>query len=257
MQAKVYLRFYEELNDYLPPDRRKICFTHAVQDGSRITDVLRMFGVALDEIELILVNGESVDLAHPLQDGDRVSIYPVFEALDITSQLQVRSRPLREIRFIVDTDLGKLAKYLRMLGFDTLYQNDYEGDDLVALSRNEKRVLLSKDGDLMKRSRLSRAYEVRATTPRQQLVEVLARFDLFGMMKPFDRCLRCNARLAPVRKQDVIDRLTPETAEHYDQFWLCPVCRRLYWEGSHLHRMNRFVQEILAQGRASQQKEDV
>lgn len=246
----IYVRFYEELNDYLPPDRRKVFFAHAVENGSTVKDVLRTFGVPIDEIDLILVNSESVDLAHRLRDGDRMTIYPVFESLDITSELRLRSRPLREIRFIVDSHLGKLAKYLRMLGFDTLYKSDCEDDDLIALSRNEKRILLSRDGDLLERRGLTHVYRVGATTPREQLVEVLTRFDLFAMVKPFDRCLRCNQQLEPVRKQDVIDRLPPRTSAHYDEFWLCPICGRLYWEGSHLHNMDRFIQVILAQGQA-------
>ncbi len=202
----------------------------------------------LGEIDLILVNGESVDLSYSLQDSDRVSVYPVFESLDITPQLRIRSRPLRKISFVVDTQLGKLAKYLRMLGFDTLYRNDYQYDALVALSRDQGRLLLTVDSDLVQHSDLTRAYHICALTPREQLVEVLTRFDLFTMAKPFCRCLRCNEQLRPVRKQAVIERLPPETGEHYDEVWMCPVCGRVYWEGSHLHNMDRFVQEIMAHG---------
>jgi sulfur carrier protein ThiS len=114
MQVQLTLRLYEELNDYLPPDKRKVSFAHAVEDGSTVEDVLRILGVPRDEIELVLVNGEPADFSHRLHNGDRVSVYPVFESLDISSQLRVRARPLRELRFVVAGNLNRLARTLRI-----------------------------------------------------------------------------------------------------------------------------------------------
>jgi sulfur carrier protein ThiS len=175
MQVQLTLRLYEELNDYLPPDKRKVSFAHAVEDGSTVEDVLRILGVPRDEIELVLVNGEPADFSHRLHNGDRVSVYPVFESLDISSQLRVRARPLRELRFVVAGNLNRLARTLRMLGFDTLYRSDCTNDELVALSQKERRILLSRDHALAHDSSLTHAYHVRANTPREQQRECPAK----------------------------------------------------------------------------------
>ncbi len=182
MPVRLTLRLYEELNDYLPPDERKVAFTHVAADASTVRDVLRTLGVPLDRVEIVLVNGESVDFARRLRDGDRVSSYPTFESLDISSALRVRPHPLRDPRFVVDNGLGRLAAYLRGLGLDALYRGDCTGDELIALSRKERRVLLSRNGELVHRRALTHAYRVRADTPRAQLTEVLARFDLFALV---------------------------------------------------------------------------
>lgn len=182
MQVQLTLRLYEELNDYIPPDKRKVSFAHTVGDGSTIEHVMRTLSVPLDDIELVLVNGESADFSHRLHNGDRVSVYPVFESLDISSRLRLRVRPLRELRFVVAGNLNRLARTLRMLGFDTLYRSDCTDVELVALSKKERRILLSRDHALAHDSSLTHAYHVRANTPREQLTEILSRFDLLDSL---------------------------------------------------------------------------
>jgi len=159
--------------------------------------------------------------------------------------VRVRPRPLRQTRFVLDTHLGKLAVYLRMLGFDTWYRNDYRDEVLARISSGEGRILLTRDRGLLKRSLVTHGYWLRATKPRRQLVEVLRRFDLFGSTMPFRRCLRCNGLLQPVPKEVVIGKLGPKTREYYHEFAICRVCERVYWKGSHYRRMARFIQRIL------------
>jgi uncharacterized protein len=120
----VTFRFYAELNQFLPPPRRQVPAVRQLRERASVKDVIEAVGVPHTEVDLILVNGHSVDFAYRVQDGDRISVYPVFEALDITPVLRVRPKPLREPHFVLDTHLGKLAVYLRLLGFDTLYRND-------------------------------------------------------------------------------------------------------------------------------------
>ena len=170
-------RFYAELYDFLPPGRRHIPFEHAFNGNPAIKDTIESLGVPHTEIDLILVNGESVDFSHPLQAGDRISVYPIFESIDIAPVLRVRPKPLRVPRFVLDTHLGRLAAYLRMLGFDALYRNDFDDDLLAELSRDENRILLTRDRALLKRSMVTHGYWMRETSPRQQLMEVLQRFD--------------------------------------------------------------------------------
>lgn len=238
-------RFYAELNDFLPSDRRAISFVHAFEGNPSVKDVIEALGVPHPEVELILVNGASVDFSHPVQDGDRISVYPVFESIDIGPLVRVRPRPLREPRFVLDAHLGRLATHLRMLGFDTLYRNDYQDEELARVSAGEERILLTRDRGLLKRREVTRGYYVRETHSGRQLSEVMRRFDLRGGMSPFRRCLRCNGLLQPVSKEMVLDRLPPRTKATYDEFHVCGSCGRVYWKGSHYRRMEGFIERVL------------
>ncbi|MBC7225389.1 MAG: Mut7-C ubiquitin/RNAse domain-containing protein, partial [Anaerolineae bacterium] len=237
----VRCRFYAELNDFLPPSRRQVTFAHEVKGRAAVKDVIESLGVPHTEVDLILVNGESVDFGYLVQEGDRIAVYPVFESIDITPILRVRPRPLREPRFVVDGHLGRLAAYLRMLGFDTLYRNDYADAELARLSAEEGRILLTRDRGLLKRGQVTHGYCLRHTVPREQAVEVLRRFDLGGAVQPFRRCLRCNGLLEGVAREDVWDLLPPHVRAAHEEFRRCAQCGRVYWKGSHYRRMHRRV----------------
>jgi uncharacterized protein with PIN domain len=241
---QVCLRLYAELDELLPPTKRGSCFVRGFDTAASVKDVIEALGVPHTEIGLILINGESVDFSCSLNDGDRISVYPFFRSLDINPLTRVRPRLEGEIRFVLDTHLGKLAAYLRMLGFDSLYRNDYEDEELAHVSASQQRILLSRDRGLLKRSIVTHGYLVREAHPLQQLIEVLRRFDLSGSISPFRRCLHCNASLHLVPKELVSDRLPPETRKHYDEFNVCPKCDRIYWKGSHYQRMKRLIERL-------------
>jgi len=238
-------RFYAELNDFLPKERRQRSFIHTFLLSGSVKDMIESLGVPHTEVDLILANGRSVDFSYAVQNGDRISVYPVFEAIDIAPVLRVRPEPLREPRFVLDVHLGQLAVYLRMLGFDTLYRNDYRDEELARISNEEARILLTRDRGLLKRSIVTHGYCLRTTQPRQQLIDVIRRFDLRRAIAPFRRCLHCNAVLEPVDKAAIEDRLPPKTRHYYDEFWRCPQCDRIYWQGSHFERMQQFIAEVL------------
>jgi hypothetical protein len=199
----------------------------------------------------VLVNGESSDFSRPLADGDRVSVYPVFEALDVSSLVRVRPAPLRQTRFVLDGHLGRLARYLRMLGFDTAWNRRSEDEDLARLSAAERRILLTRDRGLLKRREVTHGYWLRETDPRRQLREVVARFDLAGSMRPFSRCLRCNAPLRAAAKAEVEARLPPRTRACYEEFLRCDGCGGVYWSGPHHRRMAALVDEVRSHAAAS------
>jgi uncharacterized protein with PIN domain len=136
-----------------------------------------------------------------------------------------------------------------MLGFDALYENDFRDEELANLSSIERRILLTKDRGLLKRGEVTHGYCVREIHPRRQLVEVLRRFDLVGLIKPYKRCIRCNGMLAPVDKEEIIDQLQPETRHYYDEYHRCQDCARIYWRGSHYQRMQRFIAQVLEEAR--------
>ena len=197
------------------------------------------------EIDLILINGKSVDLSCPLNDGDRISVYPVFRSLDINPLTRVRPAFEGERRFVLDTHLGKLAAYLRMLGFDSLYHNDCRDEELARISANQQRTLLTRDRGLLKRSIVIHGYLVRKVHPHHQMIEVLSRFDLFASISPFRRCLHCNAPLQAVPKESIRHRLLRKTEQHYDEFHICSDCDRIYWKGSHYQRMQGLIARVI------------
>lgn len=248
MFGSVQIRFYEELNDFLPPGQRKIAFQHSFKQPESIKDMVEALGVPHTEIDLILVNGLSVDFNYPVQDGDRISVYPVFESLDITPVTRLRPAPLRIPRFVLDTHLGRLAAYLRLFGFDTLYRNDYDDQTLADISANEHRILLTRDKQLLMRKQITRGYYLRATQPRQQLVEVLSRFDLHKTQQPFTRCMHCNGEIRPVQKEEIEPHLLPRTKAWYKEFWQCAHCNKIYWKGSHYQRMQQLIEAINEKG---------
>lgn len=241
-------RFYAQLNDFLPPRRRQRSFRHVFELPASVKDMIESLGVPHTEIDLILANGEPVDFAYRVQDGDRIAVYPPFRTLDLGPLARVRPDPPDgEPRFVLDAHLGRLASYLRMLGFDALYRNDYADPELARIASEEDRVLLTRDRGLLKRSVVVHGYCLRATNPRAQLVEVLRRFDLAGRVAPFRRCIRCNGLLEAVDKAAIADRLPPRTATYYDEFHQCRACGQVYWKGAHTTWMEQFIASVLAE----------
>ncbi len=245
-------RFYEELNDFLPPDRRKQEFSCPCARAATTKHMIEALGVPHTEVELILVNGESADFSRILQDGDRVAVYPRFEAMDVTPLLRVRDHPLRETRFVADAHLGGLAHLLRMMGFDTLYDNHFHDDAIVAIAEQDERIVLTRDRELLKRRSITHGCYVHALKSEQQLREIVERLDLARSARPFTLCLYCNAPLHSIDKASVFDRLPPKVQANYERFSTCDVCRRVYWEGSHWRNMRRVLDGLLADGAATQ-----
>ena len=238
-------RFYSELNDFLPPERRVGSFPQSFSGRQTVKHLIESIGVPHTEVDLVLVNGLPAGFSCAVEDGDRVSVYPVFECFDIASVTRVRPRPLRQMRFVLDAHLGRLAVYLRMLGFDTLYRNDYGDDELSRTSSEEHRILLTRDRELLKRGEITHGYCVRESHFRRQLAEVVDRFHLAGGAAPFTRCLRCNGNLEDVAKETVVAEVPPASREHYDDYRRCGSCGRVYWPGSHYRRMERFLAHML------------
>lgn len=249
MTKRAQFRFYAELNDFLPAEKRMGDFEYEFNGKQTVKHLIEAAGVPHTEVDLVLVNSEPVDFSRVVEDGDLVSVYPVFEGLDISPANRVRPRPLRETRFVLDTHLGRLAAYLRMLGFDTIHRQDCDDEELARISANDHRILLTRDRGLLKRSAVTHGYYVRETNPRRQLVEVMRRFDLAGSLEPFRRCLRCNALLVPAALEDVSDLVPERSREHYDDFRCCPGCHRVYWGGSHYRRMERLIERAVEEVR--------
>lgn len=178
MKKSVSIRFYEELNDFLSPEKRKQEFKVAFENAPFIKDLIESLGVPPTAVDLILVNGQSVAFSYTVQNGDRISVYPVFETFDISQVAKLRARPLRDPKFILDTDLGELATYLENYGCDTLHRIDYTIPEIIHLSNTQQRTILTRNPQWPASQAVVRCYQVKQTAPEKQFYEVVHHFDL-------------------------------------------------------------------------------
>lgn len=237
----IQIRVYAELNDFLPPGRRQRAFERRISSRTSLKDLLEGVGVPHPEIGAVLVNGEPRTFDFLMEAESRVAAYPWFRSILTTGLPDLRPALVAPPRFLLDVHLGRLARYLRLLGFDVRYDNAADDDQLIARLRGSDRILLTRDRELLMRRSVVWGYYLREVDPQRQLAEVVRRFDLAAHAEPFTRCLSCNGKLVEVEKADIQDRLEPGTRRHFDRFWQCRECGNLYWEGSHFQRLAQLV----------------
>jgi uncharacterized protein len=242
----VEVRAYAELNDFLPPELRAVAARRPFRSHQTVKDVIEALGIPHTEVDLVLVNGEPVGFGHRPSPGDRISVYPMFERIDVGPVNRLRPQPLREPRFVLDVHLGRLARLLRLLGFDARWSNDMDDCTLAAVSETEHRILLTSDRGLLKRRRVTHGLFVRPGPPVEQAAEVVRRLDLADRIAPFTRCLRCGGELAAVPKSEVEDQLEPLTRRYVDEFHRCRACGHVYWRGSHHEQLRHLVDQVRA-----------
>ncbi|MDB5746183.1 MAG: Twitching motility protein PilT [Massilia sp.] len=247
--ATATFRFYEELNDFLPRERRGSTFTVACARAATTKHMIEALGVPHTEVELILVNGESSGLDRILVEGDRVAVYPKFETFDVSplhqlTEMRCGQEPLRRLRFVADAHLGGLARLLRMAGFDTLYDNAFHDDEIVAIALEQQRVVLTRDRELLKRRSVSHGCYLHAIKPAAQFRELYERLDLAALAQPFTLCLHCNLPLRPVPKAEVLALLPESVRIEQDDFNTCDSCGRVFWKGSHHKRMAAMLEAV-------------
>jgi uncharacterized protein len=241
---KLYFRFYEELNDFLPEEKKKIRFEYEVLDSPSVKDAIEALGVPHTEVDMILVKGKSVSFDYNVKAEDDISVYPVFESFEIKEVQHLRPQPLRNPRFIIDVHLGSLAKYMRMAGFDVTYRNNFKKKEIIEISLNEKRTILTKDRNILKRSEVTHGCWIRSIAVEEQFMEVFARFHLDQVIKPFTRCLECNGLLVQIEKEEVINEIPPKVKSRQEEFKKCSNCAKIYWKGTHYEKMHGFIDKL-------------
>ena len=230
--SAAHFRFFGRLNDFLPRDRREQSLRVEFRGQQSIKHLVESLGVPHPEIGEVRVQGAVGTLDAIPRDGDQVEVHPIANGSPA------------EPRFLLDNHLGRLAAYLRMLGFDCLYHNTYSDEELAEVLKREERILLSRDRHLLMRKVVTHGYCPRSLHSLDQLNEVVQRFDLAKRIIPFHRCLRCNHPLETVSKQELLGRLEPLTEKYFDEFKVCPACKRIYWKGSHYERMKGIIESL-------------
>ena len=258
MSDILFLRFYASLNDFLPASRRQVTYPCPFNPPVSVKHLVEAEGVPHPEVALILANGAPVAFSYLVQPGDRIAVYPALTNLRLPGAPLLRpSLPYPPV-FILDNHLGRLARYLRLLGFDALYpSNQFTDQELAQLAHEQNRVMLTRDRGLLMRNLVIHGYCLRSMDPRQQLLDVLHRFQLRAAVKPWQRCLRCNGLLASVDKAEILERLAPKTKKYYDDFKICPDCRQIYWQGSHFAALQELVTQAVTNIKPSNALETV
>ncbi len=240
----VRLDFHGDLTFFLGRKARVEIIERNLSEKTSVKDVVESCGVPHPEVDLILVDGRPINFGYALERDTDIDVYPVRFKCTYSEKDQLQVHCMK--RFVADGHLGKLARGLRLLGFDVAY--DYQAQDrqLLGIMESEDRALLTRDRRLLMHAIVKTGYCPRSQNPDEQTIEVIRRFDLFDSIAPFTRCLRCNATLQKVAKADVIEKLEPLTKIYYEEFRSCSGCGQIYWAGSHFSKLQKRLDEIRA-----------
>lgn len=245
----ITIRFYEELNYFIKKYPLKVNIPFAYTGKRSVKDLIESFGVPHVEVDLILVNGKSVPFEYIVKNGDHISVYPVFERLNIKSVSKLRDHVLRNNRFVLDVHLGKLARHLRLLGFDADYKPFRDDKDLAEISSRQHRILLTRDRQLLMRSIVQRGLILRSDNAQEQIIEVLKKLDLMDEINPFTRCLSCNGKIIPLSRDNpdftgMRSKIPDKVLQWCREFSFCQNCGKVYWKGSHYDKLFARIEQI-------------
>ena len=225
--------FDPDLQSLLKRDLRDRPVELRFQGPQSVKHLIESLGIPHTELGRLTADGREIGLDYITQDGDRIEVQPV-------TPVELKEEP----RFVLDGHLGRLASHLRMLGLDCLYNNGYEDDELVRISVDTERILLTRDRLLLMHKVIRQGHLLRSLNSTEQLYEVVQRYGLVKWVRPFQRCMNCNHPLEPVEKETVLEKLEPLTKRYYDEFKLCPACDQVYWKGSHYERMLQLISQV-------------
>jgi uncharacterized protein with PIN domain len=235
---KVRLRFHGDLNIFLGSKVGDPVIERPLAEKTSIKDVIESCGVPHPEVDLILVDDQTVGFDHTLANDAKVEIFPVENQGTDRTEKQLQTIGITS--FVADGHLGGLTRNLRLLGFDVAYPKSADDRQLLEVMVRENRALLTRDRRLLMHAIVQHGYYPRSQNANEQTIEVVRRFDLSELIAPFTRCLRCNALLEEATK----DELEPLTKIYYDQFRRCPDCKQIYWPGSHFSKLQKRIEEI-------------
>lgn len=219
MLHKAEFLFYGALNDFLPRPRKDIWLCYTFRDAPAVKDAIEALGVPHPELNVVLVNDNPVGLLYPLHPDDRVAVFPVGPEYSWPDGYVIKTRTPVAVKFVLDVHLGKLARALRMLGFDTSYENNYSDKTIAQLAERDHCIVLTRDVGLLKQKVIKWGYWLRSQQPEEQLAEVIHYYELAEKLRPFEQCLACNGKIMAVPKEAILDKLPPKTKLYFEEFF--------------------------------------
>ena len=244
---KVRLCFRGDLSVFLGSKAGDAVIERRLAEKTSVKDVIESCGVPHPEVDLILVDEQTVGFDHTLANDTKVEVFAVENRG--TNRTEKRLQAVGIKRFVADGHLGGLTRNLRLLGFDVACRQNADDRQLLEVMVRENRALLTRDRRLLMHAIVQHGYWPRSQNADEQTIEVVRRFDLSELIAPFTRCLRCNGPLEAAAKADIIGKLEPLTKIYYDEFRRCPECKQIYWSGSHFPKLQRRVEEIRSRAR--------
>ena len=244
---KAIFRFYEKLNDLLPKHRQKTDSEAKFKGKRSVKDMIEALGVPHTEVDLVLANSESVNFSYIIQDADRISVYPVFKSINIENLTRLRPLPLHKTRFVADINLGDIVKYMRALGLDVFFDPSLSPLEIITISKNKNRIILTKSKNLLKYKEVSHGILIRPESTTKQIACIIESLDIKDRIKPFTRCLLCNSPLENISKKEIEDRIPLRTKEFCDEYVYCRKCDKIYWKGTNYIKIKNMIHEILDQ----------
>jgi len=241
---RVSLHFYNELNKFLPQEKRDTDFEFQFTSRRSVKDLIESFGIPHTEIDVIFVNDTSVDFSYIVQDGDNIKTYPASETLNSETIKHLKPR-FETIKFLVDIHLNKLARYLRLLGLDAICEKNLTSERLIEKALDENRILVTRSRNLLRTKEITLGVLIKEDIPEKQLEEIFHRYDFSPHCNPFTRCMECNTILQPIEKEKIIDRLPPKVKVAYQSFTICTNCDKIYWQGTHIEKLNELIERII------------
>ncbi len=237
MSSTAKFSIHGELASLLPPKLRAGAFDYTCARAATLKNAIESLGIPHTEVGSVTVNGAPATLGRAVREGDAIEIHPWVTG--------TAASPEGERRFLADAHLGGLARFLRLLGFDTSHENALADADIRSLALDERRIVLTRDRELLKRSDVPYGCLVRTLRAEEQLREVAVRYALAPTARPFTLCLRCNFPLDVIDRSAIEHRLPEKVRALHRNFRHCRSCDRIYWPGTHYEHMRTVLKDLL------------
>lgn len=237
---KICIKFHGRLSKLLPSKSRKFIL-HQFIDQTSIKDLIESFNIPHTEVDVILVNKKSVNFDYLIQNGDKIEVFPDKTKCSKYGVTSLKPKIKGEPKFVADVHLGGLVKLMRMFGLDVLYNNNYTDDEIIEISKKEKRIILTRDVGILKQKCVRYGHYVIETEPEKQLKELFKFFNIKKFINPFSRCLNCGTKLKRISREKVFKRLKNFKFEKGMLFYYCTSCDKIYWKGSHYDKMKKKI----------------
>jgi len=242
----IRITFYGDLHTFL--SRRFSSFFCRVKDRPSIKNLVESLGVPHTEVDALFANGKAVGFSYLVCDKDSVRVYPDSSRVRFAPVKKLQPSNLRNPKFIVDVHLGKVAKMLRLLGFDVFFDSLMDDGGILDESLKNKRIILTRDRGILKQRQARYGYYVRGDTLKDRMKGIIKRYELKDKIKPLTRCCECNGKLTYIRKEEILSQLEPLTRKHYDKFYRYASCDKIYWQGSHFPSLLAGLKSFISGG---------